>query len=71
MCMASNAKRFSGMTDEQTLLHCYHVTDAIYQYHPTWSGNAYHYAYYWAETAEYQMYMAGIKLAQSLNTILK
>ena len=64
-------KEILSMTDEQTLLHCYHVTDAIYQYHPTWSGNAYHYAYYWAETAEYQMYMAGIKLAQSLNTILK
>lgn len=58
------------MSEEQTLLHTYHLTDAVYQYHSTWSGNAYHYAYHWVESAEYQMYMAGIKLAQALNAII-
>lgn len=57
------------MTEQETLLHTYHVTDAIYQYHPTWSGNTYHYAYRWVETAEYQMYMAGVRLAKHLNEL--
>ncbi|MBR2935644.1 MAG: S1/P1 nuclease [Paludibacteraceae bacterium] len=62
-------KTIQKMTDKETLLYTYHLTDSIYQYHPTWSGNAYHYAYRWTEAAEYQMYMAGIKLAQSLNAL--
>ena len=57
------------MTEEETLLYTYHLTDSVYQYHPTWSGNAYHYAYRWAEAAEYQMYMAGIRLAKHLNEL--
>lgn len=57
------------MSEGETLLHTYHVTDAIYQYHSTWSGNTYHYAYQWVETAEYQMYMAGIRLAKHLNEL--
>jgi hypothetical protein len=62
-------KDIQKMSDEETLLYTYHLTDSIYKYHPTWSGNAYHYAYHWAQSAEYQMYMAGIKLAQALNAL--
>ena len=57
------------VTEEETLLYTYHLTDSVYQYHPTWSGNAYHYAYRWAEAAEYQMYMAGVRLAKHLNEL--
>ena len=57
------------MSDEETLLYTYHLTDEVYRYHTTWSGNAYHYAYRWTAATEYQMYMAGVKLAQSLNNI--
>lgn len=64
-------KSILRMTDEETLLHTYHVTDAIYQYQSTWNGNTYHYAYHWLEAAERQMYMAGVKLAQTLNEIYK
>jgi hypothetical protein len=64
-------KEVMEMTEEQTLLHTYHLTDSIYQYHTTWSGNAYHYTYRWTAAVELQMYMAGIKLAQSLNALLK
>lgn len=66
---AQQRKQITRMTEEQTLLHTYHVTDSIYQYHPTWSGNTYHYAYRWVETAEYQMYMAGVRLAKHLNQL--
>ena len=62
-------KEILRMTEEETLLYTYHLTDSVYQYHPTWSGNAYHYAYHWAEAAEYQMYMAGVRLAKHLNEL--
>jgi hypothetical protein len=64
-------KQVSKMTEEQTLLHTYHLTDDIYTYHSTWSGNAYHYTYRWTEAVEYQMYMAGIHLAKMLNKIFQ
>lgn len=57
------------MTDSETLLHTYHLTSDLYTYQSTWSGNAYHYIYRWTADMEYQLYMAGIKLAQSLNDI--
>ena len=62
-------KEILRMTESETLLYTYHLTDSVYQYQSTWSGNAYHYAYRWASAMEYQLYMAGIKLAQSLNAI--
>jgi hypothetical protein len=62
-------KEILRMTEAETLLYTYHLTDSVYQYQSTWSGNAYHYAYRWASAMEYQLYMAGIKLAQSLNAI--
>jgi hypothetical protein len=62
-------KEILRMTDSETLLYTYHLTSDLYTYQSTWSGNAYHYAYHWTSAMEYQLYMAGIKLAQSLNDI--
>ena len=62
-------KHIAKMTEEETLLHTYHLTDDIYTYHTTWSGNAYHYTYRWTEAVEYQMYLAGVQLAEMLNRI--
>ena len=62
-------KEILRMTEAERLLYTYHLTDSVYQYQSTWSGNAYHYAYRWASAMEYQLYMAGIKLAQSRNAI--
>ncbi len=67
----SKKKEVMKMSDEETILQTYHLTDAIYQYHSTWNGNAYHYSYYWMDEMEWQMYTAGVKLAQALNTIYK
>ena len=66
---AGQKKAILKMTEQETLLFTYHLTDSVYQYQSTWSGNAYHYAYRWASAMEYQLYMAGIKLAQSLNQL--
>ena len=67
----SKKKEVMKMSDEETILQTYHLTDAIYQYHSTWNGNAYHYSYYWMDEMEWQMYTAGVKLAQALNAIYK
>ena len=64
-------KAVMQMTDEETLLQTYHLTDDIYTYHSTWNGNAYHYSYYWMDEMEWQLYTAGVKLAQALNAIYK
>lgn len=64
-------KSVMKMTDEETILLTYYVTDAIYQYQATWNGNAYHYSYYWMDEMEWQLYTAGVKLAQALNAIYK
>ena len=64
-------KAVMKLTDEETILQTYHVTDEIYQYHTTWNGNAYHYSYHWMDEMEWQLYTAGVKLAQSLNAIYK
>ena len=63
-------KTISKLTEQETLLQTYHLTDAIYQYQNTWSGNAYHYAYHWSQAVEYQMYLAGVHLAKMLNSLL-
>jgi hypothetical protein len=68
---ASKKRDVLKLTDEQTLLQTYHITDQIYQYHATWNGNAYHYTYHWTAPMEWQLYVAGVKLAQSLNAIYK
>ena len=68
---SAKKKSVMKMTDEETILQTYHMTDAIYQYHTTWNGNAYHYSYYWMDEMEWQLYTAGVKLAQALNAIYK
>lgn len=65
----SEKKSIRKMTDEEIVLHNYHLTDAIYEYQTTWDGNAYHYVYRWANDMEWQLYAAGIRLAKVLNEI--
>ena len=64
-------KEVMKMTDEETILMTYHLTDSVYKYHTTWNGNAYHYSYHWIDETEWQLYTAGVKLAQALNTLYK
>ena len=64
-------KEVMKMTDEETILMTYHLTDDVYRYHTIWNGNAYHYSYHWIDETEWQLYMAGVKLAQALNTLYK
>ena len=59
------------MSDAQMLIYTYHLTDQVYDYQTTWDGNAYHYAYRWMEPMEWQLYMAGIRLAARLNAIYR
>lgn len=58
-------------SDAELLVETYHVTDAIYRYQETWDGNTYHYIYAWHAPMEKQLYIAGIRLAQLLNSIYK
>lgn len=47
------------------------LTDCIYKYQETWDGNTYHYIYHMKEYMEFQLYIAGIRLAGLLNSIYK
>jgi len=58
-------------TDAELLLQTYHLTEAIYAYQTTWDGNTYHYIYRWHAPMERQLYIAGIRLAQRLNSLYK
>lgn len=62
-------KAIMQMDEAALLLHNYTLTDSIYTYHSTWSGNAYHYIYHWRESMEKQLYIAGIRLAMLLNEL--
>lgn len=64
-------KEVETMTDEQMLIYTYHLTDQVYDYQTTWDGNTYHYAYRWMQPMEWQLYMAGIRLAARLNAIYR
>ena len=57
------------MTDAELLVRTYHLTSDIYAYQQTWDGNTYHYIYRWHRPMEEQLYIAGIRLAQLLNSI--
>jgi hypothetical protein len=59
------------MTESELLLQNYHLTEAIYAYQAVWDGNTYHYIYRWRQPMEYQLYVAGIRLAKLLNSIYK
>lgn len=56
---------------EELTVSNYHITDSIYRYQDTFDGNTYHYAYRWVDTMEWQLYQAGIRLAQLLNELYK
>ena len=58
-------------TDEELLLRTYHLTEDIYAYQQSWDGNTYHYIYRWHSACEEQLYIAGIRLAQLLNSMYK
>lgn len=45
------------------------LTHRIYAYQPLWNGNEYQYIYHWREDVHFQLYAAGIRLAQTLNLI--
>lgn len=62
-------KAIEQASDTELLLRSYHVTEDIYTYQSTWDGNTYHYIYHWRQPMEYQLYVAGIRLAQLLNSI--
>lgn len=64
-------KDILAMSEEEVLLHNYHFTESIYDYQQTWDGNTYHYIYRWRQPMEEQLYMAGIRLAKTLNEIYK
>ena len=68
---AHKKKEIEQMSDKDLLLMSYHVTEAIYAYQQTWDGNTYHYIYRWRQPMEWQLYVAGIRLAQLLNNIYK
>jgi len=68
---AYKQREIEQATDKDLLLMSYHVTEEIYRYQQTWDGNTYHYIYRWRQPMEYQLYVAGIRLAQVLNKLYK
>ena len=68
---AWKTKAIEQASDTELLLMSYHVTEDIYTYQSTWDGNTYHYIYHWRQPMEYQLYVAGIRLAKLLNSIYK
>ena len=68
---ADRKKEIEAMTDAELLIRTYRLTDSIYAYQQTWDGNTYHYIYHWREPMEFQLYIAGIRLAQLLNQLYK
>ena len=57
------------MTNEELLLHNYHLTEQIYAYQEVWNGNPFVYVYHFAPQMEWQLYAAGIRLAKILNEL--
>ena len=49
----------------------YHITTAIYAHQELGDTNTYHYVYRWKDTLDHQLFVAGVRLAQSLNEICK
>ena len=66
---AYKKREIQKATDAELLIESYHVTEAIYAYQQTWDGNTYHYIYRWRQPMEYQLYVAGIRLAKVLNEL--
>jgi len=66
---ADRKREIDRASDEELLLMSYHLTEEIYHYQESWDGNTYHYIYHWREAMEWQLYVAGIRLAKLLNEI--
>ena len=60
-------RQIEALSREDELRHTYGIISGIYNYQ--YDGNAYHYAYHWKDTLNYQLYLAGVKLAQVLNVL--
>lgn len=65
------AKSIAAMSWEELTIRNYHLTSDIYTYQETFDGNTYHYAYRWVANMEWQLYAAGIRLAELLNELYK
>lgn len=65
------AKAIRAMSVEELTVRNYHTVNAIYDYQQTWNGNPYHYVYHWKDTMEWNLYAAGIRLAQLLEEIYR
>ncbi len=68
---ADRKREIEQASDADLLIYSYHITEEIYRYQQTWDGNSWHYVYRWHEPMEYQLYIAGIRLAKVLNEIYK
>lgn len=62
-------KDIRRMTKGELLLHNYNLVQQIYAYQDEWNGNPYVYVYHFAPAMEWQLYVAGIRLAKLLNEL--
>ena len=58
-------------SEKELIWNTYQLTEQIYAYQPVWDGNTYHYIYRWRQPMEYQLYVAGIRLAKLLNELYR
>lgn len=66
---ADQKKYVRKLTWEEITLNNYNTCNDIYAYQETWKGNCYQYVYHFTPVMEYQLYVAGIRLAMVLNKI--
>lgn len=59
------------LTLEEATAQTRQLVHRIYEYQEQWDGNAYQYIYAWRDDVRFQLYAAGIRLAQVLNSIYK
>lgn len=64
-------QKVKTMSREDELRRTYDMVSQIYDYQTSFDGNTYHYAYRWKDALNYQLYVAGVKVAQILNTIYR
>ena len=66
---APETKEIQKMTKPEIVIHNYHLCNEIYAYQEAGDDNTYHYIYHFAPEMEWQLYAAGIRLAQLLNEL--
>lgn len=59
------------LTLEEATVQTKQLIHRIYEYQEQWNGNAYQYIYEWRDEVRWQLYAAGIRLAQVLNAIYR